>query len=290
MTKLKTMKTITKTLIAGGIVFAVKGLDNRLETTHYHIASPALPSEFDNFRIVQLSDYHNDSIPALETAVRNESPDIIVCTGDMADDKGSYTPAVRLVSRLSAIAPVYMISGNHELWRRDFRSFVKACEQAGAVFLRNHRIFLERGGHKIALSGIDDPYVREQSVMTRNVKHSLEALGEYNGYEILLFHRANMLDLFKQYHFNLILAGHMHGGHVRLPFSNDGVCAPKSTIIGGGRLFFPKYTAGLYAHGDTKMIVNRGLGNPTLIPRLYNRPEMTVVTLNHNMETHSIDT
>jgi hypothetical protein len=281
------MKTITKLLLAGGAVLAVKGLDNRLEITHYHIASPKLPREFDNFRIVQLSDYHNDSIPTLETEVRNESPDIIVCTGDMADDKGSFVPAVRLVSRLSPIAPVYMVSGNHELWRTDFSAFVSACEKEGAHFLRNKRVFFERGGKKIALSGLDDPYAREQGKMTRNVKRSLEILGQYeDGYEILLFHRANMLDILKNLSFDLILSGHMHGGQFRLPISKNGVCAPKSTIISGQSMFFPKYTAGLYENGGTKMIVNRGLGNPTLLPRLYNRPELSVVTLNHSMQTN----
>lgn len=275
------MKKLSKLLLAGGVLCAIKGLDNRLELTHYTVSSSAVPPEFNRFKIVQISDYHCDSIPGLETEIANERPDIIVCTGDMADDKGSYVPAVRLIERIAEIAPVYMVTGNHDLWRSDYTAFVRECEAAGGKYLHNSRVILKKNYGQIALSGLDDPFIRDKDKMAQAVKKSLASLPKYDGFEILLFHRANMLDELKNKGFDLILSGHMHGGQIRLPMSRNGVCAPRSTIIGGGSMFFPKYTGGLYQSGNTQMIVNRGLGNPMVIPRLFNRPEITVVTLYH---------
>lgn len=282
------MKLLSKLLIAGGVLYAVKGLDDRLEITHYTICSPRLPESFNNFRIAQISDYHCDNIPGLESEIRGESPDIIVCTGDMADDKGSYTPAVHLIEKLSDIAPIYMVSGNHDLWRNDCSSFFKDCESVGGKYLHDERIFLTRGNDKIAISGIIDPLVRDKDKIKQSVEKSLSKLPEYDGYEILLFHRANMLDLFASYKFDIILSGHMHGGQFRIPKSQSGICAPRSSILGNEPIFFPKYTGGLYKSGDTTMIVNRGLGNPMIIPRLFNRPEITIITLNHTVPTKQL--
>ena len=80
--------------------------------------------------------------------------------------------------------------------------------------------------------------------------------------------------------FDLILAGHMHGGQIRLP-NGRGVCTPKSSWPSGTPMLFPKYVAGHYRYKKTDMIINRGIGNPMIIPRLFNRPELTIITLKH---------
>ena len=69
-----------------------------------------------------------------------------------------------------------------------------------------------------------------------------------------------------------MLSGHAHGGQIRIP-GIGGVYAP-------GQGFFPKYTSGEYAVGDTTMIVSRGLGNSVLPLRVNDRPEIVIVTLN----------
>ena len=91
------MKKLLKTAaLTGGILFAVKGLDNRIEVTHYDISSPKIPEGFDGYKILQISDYHADSVPGLIEEIEHESPDIIVSTGDLVHDTGSYTPGLRL--------------------------------------------------------------------------------------------------------------------------------------------------------------------------------------------------
>lgn len=276
------MKKIVKTLaVAGGILCIVKGLDDRLETTHYIMESPEIPEEFNGFRILQFSDLHADSIPGLVDEIRNESPDIIVSTGDLVHDRGSYAQGVRVCRRLTEIAPVYAVSGNHDLWRSDYMEFEKELTDAGVRTLHDERIELKKNGAKIGLAGIDDPFSRDNARIKKTIKKSLSKIPEYDGYDILLFHRANLLDLLKNHGFNLILAGHMHGGQFRLPIGGRGIISPKSSW-NGSKLFFPKYFAGHYHSTNTQMIVNRGVGNPMIIPRLFNRPEITVVTLKHS--------
>lgn len=277
---MKISKLVKGMVFAGGILCAVRGLDDRLETTHYIIESPELPVAFDGFRIVQVSDFHASSIPGIIDEVRAEDPDIIVSTGDLVHDRGPYEPGVRLIDRLMSIAPVYTVTGNHDLRRTDYKKFQKDLDRTGAITLHDDTIILTHDGAEIALSGIEDPFSEDGQTIEQNINMSLDKLVDFDGYHIVLFHRANHMDMLKNRGFNLILSGHMHGGQIRLP-NGRGVCAPKSSWGSGSPMFFPKYFAGHYRHKDTDMIVNRGIGNPMIVPRIFNRPELTVIILKH---------
>lgn len=277
---MRASKIIKSAAIAGGILFALKGLDDRLETTHYTISSEKIPEEFDGFRIVHVSDLHAAVIPGIVDEIRSEKPDIVVFTGDMADDKGSYDPAVRFADKIIDIAPVYNVTGNHDLYRTDYTKYQTELDETGVRTLRDETVRLNRGGVEIALSGIDDPFSEDGKTIYENINRSINAVESFDGYHILLFHRANHMDAFKDKGFDLVLSGHMHGGQIRLP-NGRGMCNPKSSWGCGTPLLFPKYFAGHYRYNGTDMIVNRGLGNPMILPRLFNRPEITVVILRH---------
>lgn len=275
---MKISKLIKGAFLAGGAVLAARGLDDRLETTHYMIESDKIPASFDGFRIVQISDVHAAVIPGLVDEIRSESPDIIVSTGDLVHDIGSYEPSIRLMKRLLNIAPVFAVTGNHDLRRCDFARFQSDLDETGVRTLRNESIKLCIGDDEILLSGIDDPFSEDGDTIENTVRNSIEKLNKENKYHIVLFHRANHMNLLKNNNFNLVLSGHMHGGQIRLP-NGRGVCAPRSSWGSGSPLFFPKYFAGHYTDNGMNMIVNRGIGNPMIIPRLFNRPEITVIIL-----------
>lgn len=257
-----------------------QGLDKRLEITNYIVQSNKIPAEFNGFKIAQISDYHSDSVPGVTDAIRDIKPNLIVSTGDLADDDGSYLPALHLCERIAAIAPVYAVTGNHDVWRGDYGDFERDIENAGVKTLHNERVILESGGGNISLSGIDDPFTLNSARACETVRNNLSKIRRYDGYDILLFHRANLFDSVKDQGFDLILAGHMHGGQIRLP-SGRGFVSPKSGWTGKRSVFFPKYSGGRYTSDSSEMLVSRGIGNPMLIPRLFNRPELTVVTLQH---------
>ncbi len=272
------MKFFKTLALTGGTLILAKGLDDRLETTHYVLRSAKLSEEFDGYRIAQISDCHSDSVPGLAAEIESEAPDIIVSTGDLVHDEGSYSSGVRLCERLLKIAPVYAVTGNHDVWRNDYKELEAELTALGVKTLHDERLELEKGGAKIGLCGIDDPFSLDGKTAVDKVKQSADNISSYNGFDILLFHRANMLDMLKNRGFDLILSGHMHGGQFRLPVLG-GVVAPKSSWSGDKSAFFPKYFAGHYKYKSTDMIVSRGLGNPMLLPRLFNRPELVMITL-----------
>lgn len=80
-----------------------------------------------------------------------------------------------------------------------------------------------------------------------------------------------MFSLYSEYEFDLVLAGHAHGGQVRLPFIGE--------LVAPNQGFFSKYTSGKYKRGNCTMIVSRGLGNSVISQRLFNHPEIIVLTL-----------
>ncbi len=246
--------------------------------THYSIKSNRLPAEFDGYKILQISDFHTGSFNGgtvkLIQKVTIEKPDIIVLTGDLIDETAKNLSSVsKLVSRLVLIAPVYSVSGNHDVWYKNFNSMQQMLKDKGVILLENEKVTLKRGNSHINLFGIDDPDISNDTNAERYLKQEMSGLQIDTGYNILLFHRANMFDIIKGNGFQLVLAGHMHGGQVQLPFIG-GLVSPQKD-----RQWLPKYTDGKYIDDGTTMIVSRGLGNNVPVPKILNPPEVVVVTL-----------
>ena len=103
----------------------------------------------------------------------------------------------------------------------------------------------------------------------------LKNLDSLNRFIILLSHRPEMLDVYEAAGVDLVFTGHAHGGQWRLP-GIGGLIAP-------GQGFFPAYTEGSHTEGDTTMYVSRGLGNSLMPIRIFNRPELVVVELCHEI-------
>lgn len=277
---MKFSKVFKCAALTGAALFAIRGLDDRLETTHYIIESDKIPEEFDGYRIVQISDFHASVVPGIIEEIRGESPDIIVSTGDLVHDRGPYEPGVLLIERLMSMAPVYTVTGNHDLRRFDYPKFQRSLDKTGAVTLHDESVRLTKGGAEITLSGIEDPFSEDGKTIEQNIAASISKIPPTDNFHIVLFHRANHMDLLKNQSFDLVLSGHLHGGQVRLP-NGRGVCSPKSSWGSGSPMLFPKYFGGHYKHHSMDMIVNRGIGNPMIIPRLFNRPELSVIILKH---------
>lgn len=272
------MKKATKLCAPDGALRLAFGLDNRPVLRRYSLIQPHLPAAFDGLKIVHISDLHGEIVPGLAERIGLEKPDLIAVTGDLMHDTGDFSPMVRQLAALSEIAPCYLISGNHDIQRTDYLALTKACHSAGCIFLENERRYLVRGESRIALSGIADPQLCGKNGIQKQLVEHCAVLGTPDTYEILLFHRASLFPVLQERGYDLILAGHMHGGQIRLP-GIGGVLAPRSSLHEHTRLLFPKYTGGLYTAGKTSMIVSRGLGNPLPLPRFGNPREIGVITL-----------
>lgn len=237
-----------------------------LMTTEYCIQSTKVPASFDGFRIAQVSDLHNEEFGSgnqkLLTMLNNAQPDLIAITGDMLDSRKTDPEiAIGFAEEAVKIAPVYYIPGNHESRLTDVYQQLKAAlTELGVVVLENESIPLQQGADVITLTGLLDP----------DFGISWPEFSADN-YHIVLSHRPELLHLYAEKGFDLVFSGHAHGGQFRLPFIG-GFFAPHQG-------FLPMYTSGVHTHGNTSMVVSRGLGNSIFPLRFNNRPELIIVTL-----------
>lgn len=250
-----------------------------LEKTNYIIESDSIPISFNNYKIVQLSDYHNETSKKLNTDLLHEiqkvKPNIIVITGDLIDSKRTNLEvAIKFVGKLNDIAPVYLVAGNHEARIENYNTLKQELLKEGCIILENETSIIEINDNKINLIGIQDPqmahdaYAEDSAIIETALKNSKY---DSNLFSILLSHRPELFETYVHHDIDLVLTGHAHGGQIRIPFIG-GIIAPNQG-------FFPNYTNGLFNKNNTYMVVNRGIGNSLFPFRINNRPEFVTITL-----------
>ena len=251
----------------------------RFETTHISIENEKIPAAFDGFKIAEAADLHNHPWGRrLIDRLRAEQPDLIAVTGDLVDSSHTDTEtAMEFIREAVKIAPVYYVTGNHEAWLDDYGSLEAQLRGAGVHMMDDRTEWLERGGARICIAGVQDPDFVEgdffEGVQAAVVQKKLEPLADVEEYCIVLCHRPERFEEYVQAGADLALTGHAHGGQVRIPFVG-GLIAPNQG-------FFPKYTEGVYHENQTDMVVSRGLGNSVIPVRINNTPELVIVTLKH---------
>lgn len=256
--------------------------NNMIEVTKLKLEFENLPKGFYGYKIVHLSDlqgktFRQNNIPLI-SKIKNAKPDLIVISGDLINaDYFDEEQIIKLMTNLNEIAPVYYITGNHELASRDFPTLSKKLIKKNINFLKNSNVIIKKNGDVINLAGIDDPIdtkiYRNNSNKKTLTKELEKALSKDSipRFTILLSHRPEQFTLYSNYNIDLIFSGHAHGGQIRLPIVG-GILSPNQG-------FFPKYTVGKYSMKNSTMIVSRGLGNGTFPIRLFNRPEIVIVNL-----------
>ncbi len=251
--------------------------NHSLQVQRFTFTSPRLPAGFDGCVIVQLSDLHGalfgEDNRDLLKVVAKERPDYIFLTGDLLDQYRAtpHSYAASLGGALADIAPTYFVTGNHEWALPDVPGLKRALEVAGVQVLTNEYTVLARDGDNAVLAGIDDPNGYADQKTPEEVAEEVRAAFDAP-FWILLAHRNNYFeDAYCRLGADLVISGHGHGGLVRLPFT-DG-------LVSVERTFFPSYTAGFYQAGGADLFVSRGLGNSGRTFRLFNRPQVAVLTL-----------
>lgn len=263
--------------LAAALVLFARWENTSLEVDRFDPAFSDLPAGFDGCRIVVLSDLHGaefgeDNADLFET-VAEQAPEYIFYLGDLEDKYRGPEPgfAETVAAGLSAIAPTYYVTGNHEWAIGDVPELKERLEAQGVTVLSNSFVTLERNGDTVVLAGIDDPNgYADQKPPETVAAEVYAACGD--PFWMLLAHRNDHFE--EQYSLlgaDLVLSGHGHGGIIRLPFT-DGLLSTDRTL-------FPSYTAGLYEANGSALFVTRGLGNSGPSFRLFNRPEVAVVTL-----------
>ena len=254
----------------------------RYTQTHYKISFYQETSEkvSSDIRIAVISDIHNreygENNEVLISDLQALKPDLILFLGDVVTrDEDDYQPMLDLVSALTGVAPCYGVLGNHEserIYYGDDRALPKRFESAGLRLLRNAKEEIQIGKDTIQLIGVEGTSYGFEEYGGREFMEKADI--DPSSYCILMTHIPILFETqLSGYDFDLGLAGHVHGGIVKLP------------ILGGlysdEEGFFPKFCAGKYVLDKQQtLIISAGLGDSkTFPPRINNMPELVVIDI-----------
>jgi len=227
---------------------------------------PQLPPEWDGLSILHLSDLHLCGTPdrsffrhVLERCKEFGELDLIAVTGDIVDSKRHHRWVVPLLGRLRARHGGFAILGNHDYWL-DATLIRRRLTRAGYHVLGNGWKQIEVRGKPMVVIGNETPWFRPAADLA-SCPAGVFRLCLSHTPDTISWCRANLVDL--------MLAGHVHGGQIRLPFI--------------GSLFVPsrfsrRYDCGSFFEPPTLMHVSRGLAGQH--PLRFNcRPEVTKIVL-----------
>lgn len=275
-------KTVAIAAGAAALGYYLYYQDTALWVSHYDLHSEKVPSGLTGYKIALISDVHNTHSRSLQrqlaAALKQEQPDLIVITGDLIDcHRTDIARAEAMVKDYVSIAPVYLVTGNHEGAMKDFPRLQAKLQALGACFLHDDSVRLTRQNASFQLIGLDDPkycgyhHDPREMMVAKTAAKIAERIDETQPFHVLLSHRPDLFEAYRQAGVDLALCGHAHGGQWRIPLIG-GVYAPQQGL-------FPDYTAGIFVAGDTTMIISRGIGNSEFPFRINNRPELVMITL-----------
>jgi predicted MPP superfamily phosphohydrolase len=277
-------------------VFLYCANDDTLSIDEYTISSSKLPSGYHK-KIVQISDFHNHQLTYkngtnLLDTIDSLSPDIIVSTGDLVDDHTTDDDLLRLNTLFShlSIYPTYSVGGNHEGNIKDQTIVTKTnkiLSDSGVIAVdgvdldkKVYQGISKKVDANLTISGLADPsYTGNDKAFFMenfgNVDEQLTTLSknlDSSSFNLLLTHRPDNFKKSQVYDFDLTLAGHTHGGQVKIGDWH---------VLSWG-IPYPSYLEGEYK-GDNKertLIVSRGLGSSYNAPVRFNcRAQLVVINL-----------
>ncbi|MBQ7287959.1 MAG: metallophosphoesterase [Candidatus Gastranaerophilales bacterium] len=237
---------------------------NNLEVTNYKIKDKDLAG----IKIVYASDFHikphqNKQLKNIVEKINAQNPDIILFGGDFVSGHiPLFTMPIEKIalglSEVRAKYGVYSCIGNHDLWF-NLEDVTSALEKNNIKVLYNQNAKIKTDKKEIFIAGLQ--------YKPLNLTPMTEALKDTKSPTILLTHSPDEFPDVPQ-NVNLTLAGHTHGGQVRLPFFGAILTASE---------YGQRYVYGLIEEDNKKMIVSKGIGLSILPFRFMCKPEIVVV-------------
>lgn len=267
--------------------------------TEYTINPEGKGIASESFSFIVLSDLHNTRFPkgnkTLIQKIFKLNPDFVIIAGDLITKRKPCYPgnAYDLIKELSEHYPVYYAYGNHEQKFQDMADnpmpdrssdsklaeswtvFKEKIADLGVYILDNSSVTIKYKNDTLNITGlsIDTDYYRKSKPPKLEQEYIQSKIGKRSreGYQILIAHNPFYFEEYIRWGADLVLSGHVHGGLVRLPLIG-GIISPQVRL-------FPKYDAGLFEKNGQYMIVSRGLGTHSCMPRIFNPPELVVINL-----------
>ena len=233
----------------------------------YNVTSSKLPSGFNGLKIMHLSDIHyatvgEEKLNKVVDEINIMKPDIVVFTGDLYDEFSILTEdmenkIINALSRINAPLGKYAVSGNHDYSYDRYKDIIT---KSTFTYLHNEtKLIYYNDDEPIEIIGYPDEREDEPN-------YDIE-LSNY--YKIALIHEGDSWDHIKEKDINLTLAGHSHGGQVRLPFIG---CIAK---VPGSKKYYDEH----YTYNDKELYVNYGLGEVEFKIRAFNKPSINMYRL-----------
>lgn len=271
--KLKIIKTLFKyTIFLILCCILVLGYAFRVEpflllVKEYQIGKPDSSSFLRLLQVsdIQISqDYPESELTKIVTKINEQKPDIVVFTGDLFDIYSEYHPVEEVTEALAQIQAPY---GKYAIWgNRDYgggadREYRNILSDSQFVLLENesHTIDLDNG-KTIVIAGLDDALLGNP-----DIKKTEESLTQNADYRILLLHEPDLTDNFSSDCADLALAGHSHGGQVKLPYLQIFTTS-----------LAEKYINGFYKVNGIELYVNTGIGTSHIPARFMVPPKLAV--------------
>lgn len=234
-----------------------------LEVNEKRLALPRLPSALAGLTITHLSDLHftgNTHQDYYHEVIREANAlegDVAVICGDVVDTLDCLDWVPEILAALRAPLGAYFVLGNHDLRTRDVPRVRRALVGAGLVDLGGHWRLLEARGWPLVIAGNELPYLGPAADLSGV---PAEVAGR-RPFRLLVAHTPDQLPWARRFDVDLMLAGHMHGGQIRVP----GLGA----VVGPSRQGV-RYASGVFHEPPTVLHVSRGISAMT--PLRYNCP------------------
>jgi len=233
------------------------------------LASAALPTNFDGFTILHISDLHVDiSVGAMRhllSLVGDINYDICVLTGDYRGmTYGAFDKSLEYVDELRArlTAPVYAVLGNHDSIR-----MTPALETMGIRMLFNECEPIARRDQTIYLAGVDDAHFYRAD----DIEKAAAQIPK-DDFSILLSHTPEVYRQAASENFDVMLSGHTHGGQL---------CLPGGFPIKLEAILPRSMSAGAWRYAGMAGYTSVGAGTSLSPVRLNCPAEITLHTLRH---------
>jgi hypothetical protein len=235
------------------------------------IAIPGLPEDLIGIRIVQLTDIHlspflSEKELAHAVALANETyAHLALVTGDMITaNRDPLETCLRHLAGLRSEAGIFGCLGNHEVYAQAEDYATEHGARLGIRYLRMEAARLRFGRTTMNLAGVDYQPFHEPYLV------GAEKLVEPGAFNVLLSHNPDVFPVAARQGFDLTIAGHTHGGQVRVEILREDLNIAR---------FFTHFVDGLYRDGGKSIFVSRGIGTIGAPVRLGAPPEVALLRL-----------
>ncbi len=241
-----------------------------------HLSRPA--PALDGFRICHYTDLHTTRIGKVESnlmeVLASVDADIAVFTGDLTSGSNDVHACIDIMLSMKPRLGTFVVYGNNDHNKGVDLSLVnRLLRKNGINVLQNSSVFLPEPG--VWVAGVDDPFTEYDDIAkaSRDVPK--------DGPSILLAHSVEIMPKAINAQYDLVLAGHTHGGQINLPGGKAiwGHSCYRTRLAQG--YFTPERLRqrGLDRAAHTHLFVNRGIGTSLLPIRLFCPPEVALITL-----------